>query len=141
MSRTAEIEFSFARPVGVRQILAAFNEVQATPTARGDFTYFSDGMYDWLQTSADSFSSVVDLLERQSTAGEPVGIEVNWPDVIGGNLVLGSGRESATLLLSSGSRRVSSGSAFVDLGWYMRLLVPALEPIGLFAISARDEEQ
>ena len=141
MSRTAEIEFSFARPVGVRRLLAAFKTVQATPTIKDEITYFSDGMYDWLQASTESLPSVVDVLESQSNAGEPVGIEVNWPDAVGGNLVLHSGRESATLLLSSGSRRVSSQSVFVDLGWYMRSLVPALEPIGLFAVSARDEEQ
>jgi hypothetical protein len=127
--------------MSLRQLLAAFRAVGATPGTKEAIAYFSDSMYDWRQASTESLPLVLDLLESQSNSGEPVGIEINWPDAVGGNLVLHSGRESAVLLLSSGSRKVASGSQFVDLGWYIRSLVPALEPIGLFAIFARDEEQ
>lgn len=137
MSRVASLYLYLTRPVGIGEIMAAIGRYGAHPSSRSGILYFLDDLYDWTDAPVDELSGVLGMLESQAIS-EPVGIEVNWPDEAGGNLVFHPGRARLSILFSADSRKIHPGSEFVDVGWYLRTLVPALEPYGLYAVETRD---
>jgi hypothetical protein len=104
----------------------------------GQVTYHADAMYDWTDTPLDELESVLVLLAARSMIGEPVGIEVNWPDVVGGNIELHADRRLVTFILSAGCRKVTESLPFADMGWYLNTLIPAFVPLGLGGVTSTD---
>ena len=137
MSRNADIDFHFARPLTLEEIYRAFVGTGASAVGvSGRVTYHVD--YDWTDAPPDELEVVLGLLADRSGCGEPVGIEVNWPDVVGGNIGLFGDRRVVTFILSAGCRKVSETLPFADMGWYLNALIPALIPLGLGGVVSTD---
>jgi hypothetical protein len=95
-------------------------------------------MYDWTDAPADELEAVLASLAGQSLQGEPVGIEVNWSGVVGGNVELQQGRRVVSFILSGGCRKLVDSAPFADMGWYLSRLIPALVPLGLAGVVTTD---
>ena len=138
VSRSVDIDFHFGSQLALDNVVQAFGAAGAIPVTHGLVTYHSDSMYDWTDAPADELETILTLLARQSMQGEPVGIEVNWPGVVGGNVGLLQGRRVVTFILSADCRRLVDSAPFADMGWYLNTLVPALVPLGLVGVVTTD---
>ncbi|MFI5758368.1 hypothetical protein [Streptomyces sp. NPDC051569] len=100
-----------------------------------------DGMFDWIQDADDDLSRIILEMGDTRWSRGIVGISLMFSgSAQGGDLLFQPGRSVISFLISINRKNLSKSSKFCDLGWYLDRLVPALEPLGLVEIEARDSE-
>ncbi|MFI8854660.1 hypothetical protein ACIGW3_31260 [Streptomyces sp. NPDC053499] len=140
MSRSADIDFTFAEEVGVYAGVHQLLQHGACFDFEGAVSYVldEDGMFDWRRTDVERLGRVVELAAEADRSATTFGITgILDRHGTGGDFLFQPGRKTISFAAEV-NRRVLSGSTFCDFGWYLRRLVPVFEPFGLCAIEASE---
>jgi hypothetical protein len=141
LSRSADLDFTFAHPVEPRKILSRFIDAGIHLARRGEISYVldEDGMFDWLKMGSDQLNLLMSSAQDADPERVTFGISVFLDEEeTGGDLLIHPGRKSLSFLAEINRRNISNTSKFCDLGWYIHRLVPVFEPMGLLEIEAHD---
>ncbi|MEU3604558.1 hypothetical protein AB0E83_03740 [Streptomyces sp. NPDC035033] len=138
-SRTADIDFTFARELTVRTTVEA---LAATGWALEEPLWYmvnDDDMYDWKSATRDHTQDVLALLDAPEHVNHHAGVCVYHEQAsTGGRLLFFPGRLACSFTPSIDRRRLPGSAGFTDLSWYMHTLVPPLLTVGLESYEARD---
>ncbi|MEU1518524.1 hypothetical protein ABZ490_41355 [Streptomyces sp. NPDC005811] len=141
MSRTVDIDFTFGEAISVLDALDALLGSGLRMPSDTEVLYLldEDGMFEWQKAPASDVDDVISRLADKQWEDRVVGMTLLLPDgPHGGDLLFHPGRTSVSFVVAVHPRLLSGSSRFCDLGWYLERLVPALEPLGLAEIEARD---
>ena len=141
MSRRAELDFTFARPVEPQEALSRLIDAGIQLARGGEISYVldEDGMFDWVKLDSDQLNVLMNSGQDADPERVTFGISVFLDeDETGGDLLIHPGRKSLSFLAEINRRNISATSKFCDLGWYLHRLVPVFEPMGLHEIEAHD---
>lgn len=97
--------------------------------------------YEWKSAGESSLPMVVEEMKRTVASGEAAGVRLWWPgEETGGNLLFMADGKFVSFLPVHQPKCISEAfPKFIDNGWYVARLVPALAPLGLSGIRTRDE--
>jgi len=142
VTRSVSIDVSFAVPVDVSVAVRALIAGGMRHRARDEVVYLidKDGLFDWKRASASLVCEVLSEMADPRWRDRVVGMTLHFPDGdgdVGGDLLFHPGRTSASFVACVNTRRLP-GSVFCDTGWYLRRLVPLLEPLCLTEIGTMD---
>ncbi|MEH0446082.1 MULTISPECIES: hypothetical protein [unclassified Streptomyces] len=141
MSRTVDIDFTFGEAISVSEVLHALLGAGLRMPSDTEVPYLvdEDGMFEWQKAAASDVDDVISRLADKRWEDRAVGMTLLLPDgPHGGDLLFHPGRTSVSFVVAVHPRYLPDSSRFCDLGWYLARLVPALEPLGLAEIEARD---
>ncbi|MDI3409055.1 hypothetical protein [Streptomyces cavernicola] len=141
MSRSAEIDFSFYDPVEVSGVLRRLEARGVVLKNEGEVSYIldSDDMFDWVRVGADEFDRVLLEVDAASSVQATFVVSALFEGTdSGGEIIFHKGRTEVSFSATVNRRYVAPGSHFCDFGWYLDILVPALESLGLRELEARD---
>jgi hypothetical protein len=143
VSRTVDIDFTFAEPISVSEVLHALLSagLRAPSDAEVPYLIDEDGMFEWQKATASDLYDVISGLADKRWEDRVVGMTLLLPDgPHGGDLLFHPGRTSVSFVVAVHPRLLPGSSRFCDLGWYLARLIPVLEPLGLSEIEARDAQ-
>ncbi|MDX5563230.1 hypothetical protein PYK79_07845 [Streptomyces sp. ID05-04B] len=141
MSRTVDIDFTFGEAISVSEVLYALLGTGLRMPSDTEVPYLvdEDGMFEWQKAAASDVDDVISRLADKRWEDRAVGMTLLLPDgPHGGDLLFHPGQTSVSFVVAVHPRHLPDSSRFCDLGWYLARLVPALEPLGLAEIEARD---
>ncbi|MEH0590051.1 hypothetical protein QA942_40995 [Streptomyces sp. B21-106] len=141
VSRTVDIDFTFGEAISVSEVLHALLGAGLRMPSDTEVPYLVDEGRHVRVAEGGRFRRG----RRHLPAGDKrwedraVGMTLLLPDgPHGGDLLFHPGRTSVSFVVAVHPRYLPDSSRFCDLGWYLARLVPALEPLGLAEIEARD---
>ncbi|WP_327355364.1 hypothetical protein [Streptomyces sp. NBC_01304] len=141
MSRTADIDFSFHDPVAISNVLHALVENGVSFQHQGEVSYVLDlnGMFEWIQVPENELSRVTAEADGAHARSSIFAISAYFTEQnTGGEFMFHKDRKEVSFMATINRRHVFESSKFCDFGWYLDRLVPALEPLGLSELVARD---
>ena len=143
MSRTVDIDFTFAESISVSELLHALVSAGLHLSSDAEVSYLidEDGMFEWQKAAASDVDDVISRLADKRWEDRVVGMTLLLPEgPHGGDLLFHPGRTSVSFVVAVHPRILPGSSRFCDLGWYLARLIPVLEPMGLSEIEARDTQ-
>ncbi|MGW6854286.1 hypothetical protein ACWGCK_36835 [Streptomyces virginiae] len=140
MSRTADIDLVFARPVTVDAVVRALaGEGWSLQEPLGIYVVNNDDLFDWQSTSADQAAEVLTVVDSPDNIDYLVGVCIYHSAAgTGGQLLLHAGRSHCSFIPTIDRRGLSEAPALTDMAWYLNALVPPLLAMGLASYEARD---
>ncbi|MFG2593896.1 hypothetical protein [Streptomyces sp. NPDC048438] len=139
-SRTADIDFTFARELTVRATIGAL--AAAGWALEEPLSYMvndDDDLYDWRSTTRDHTQEVLADLDAPEHVNHHVAVCIyHGAANTGGQLLFFPGRMTCSFIPTINRRRLPDSVDFTDLSWYMHTLVPPLLMIGLKSYEACD---
>ncbi|MGA4797900.1 hypothetical protein [Streptomyces lavendulocolor] len=140
MSRDTDFVFTFARPVGLGDVLDALGAAGWVPDDMGSITYnvdLEDG--DAQQRPMDEFPAAVAELEQGVATGHISTIKLTWRDTgTGGSFFFYPSGDRLMLAPILNTRTRADHPDFLDLEWYMSRLLGPLAGIGLNGVETTD---
>ncbi|MEV6682331.1 hypothetical protein AB0N09_36550 [Streptomyces erythrochromogenes] len=142
-SRDADIDFTFACPTTVRDVLAALTGAGwSAPMPLGGVSYMindADDMYEWYDTTPDGLGEALALLDAPGNLPYTVALNVYHSEAeTGGMLMFMPGRTEVSFTPATDRRPIPAAPDFTDLAWYLQALVPALVTAGLEGYAAQE---
>ncbi|MFJ6051621.1 hypothetical protein [Streptomyces sp. NPDC092307] len=138
-SRTADIDFTFARELTVRTTIAALAATGWVLEKPLSYMVNDDGLYDWRSTTHDHTQDVLAVLDAPEHVNHHVAVCIYHGEAsTGGQLLFFPGRMTCTFIPTINRRHLPDSADFTDLSWYMHTLVPPLLTIGLKSYEACD---
>lgn len=139
MGRSVDIDVAFASPVNAADVIAWLRGSGLSPVVEGVISYHLTDEFDWTSEPAANVADIAKRIAVHSAEGDTVGIAMVWPDTeFGVSLLCAGDGMQVSFLLSATKKLVVGSSTFVDFGWYLNRLVPALEPHGLLSVVCHD---
>jgi hypothetical protein len=138
-SRTADIDFTFAREVTVRATIGALAATGWALEEPLSYMVNHDDLYDWQSTTCDHMQDVLAVLDAPEHANHDVAVSIYHGEAsTGGQLLFFPGRTTCSFIPTINRRCLPASAQFTDLSWYMHTLVPPLLTVGLKGYEARD---
>ena len=141
MSRTADIDFAFARTVTVDAVVRALAGAgwSLEEPLGISFMVNDDGLFGWKSTSTDQEAKVLSVVDAPGNINCLVGVCIYHPTAkTGGQLLFHAGRSECAFIPSIDRRSLSGAPSLTDMAWYVNALVPPLLTVGLTGYEARD---
>ncbi|MFG3116775.1 hypothetical protein ACGF4C_20545 [Streptomyces sp. NPDC048197] len=135
-----DIDFTFAAPLDPRTAVNGLLEAGVSVNYEGLLSYVldRDGMFDWKRVDISRLADVLDWASSCEFGGATFGISIIFDGDRGGDLLFLPERKELSFLVTINRKTLTPLSKFCDFGWYLRRLVPVLEPMGLAEIELRD---
>ncbi|MFI9470853.1 hypothetical protein ACIHBQ_25710 [Streptomyces sp. NPDC052492] len=142
MTRTVSTDFSFASPVDVSATVDTLIKGGMTPTHDDEVAYLidEDGLFDWKRSPAHLLTEILVEMDDPRWRDRVVGMTLLFPDsegITGGDLLFHPDRACLSYIVCVNPKLLPD-SRFCDTGWYLRRLVPLLEPLGLTEVETQD---
>ncbi|MFF3127439.1 hypothetical protein ACFVRD_35260 [Streptomyces sp. NPDC057908] len=138
-SRTADIDFTFAREVTVRTIVEALATSGWSLEEPLSYMVNDTDLYDWQSTTNDHTGEVLALLDAPEHAKYHVAVCVYHGQAgTGGQLLFFPHRTACSFSPTINRRSLPGSAGFTDVSWYLHALVPPLLALGLEGYEARD---
>ncbi|MBD0740268.1 hypothetical protein [Streptomyces sp. CBMA29] len=138
-SRTADIDFTFARELMVRTSIRALAAAGWALEEPLSYMVNDDDLYDWQSTTRDHTQDVLAILDAPENSHHHVAVCIYHAEAnTGGLLLFYPGRMSCSFTPTINRRRLPDSVDFTDLSWYMHTLVPPLLTVGLKSYEACD---
>ncbi|MFF2008324.1 hypothetical protein ACFVWY_04495 [Streptomyces sp. NPDC058195] len=138
-SRTADIDFTFARELTVRTTVGALAVTGWALEQPLSYMVNDDGLYDWQSTTRAHMQDVLVVLDAPAHANHHVAVCVYHDGAnTGGQLLFSPGRMACSFIPTINRRCLPDAVDFTDLSWYMHTLVPPLLTVGLTSYEACD---
>jgi hypothetical protein len=138
-SRSADIDFTFAREVTVRTAVEALATTGWSLEEPLSYVVNDNDLYDWQSTTSDRAGEVLALLDAPEHATYHVVVCVYHAQAgTGGQLLFFPHRTACSFSPTINRRSLPSSPGFTDVSWYLHTLVPALLTVGLDGYEARD---
>lgn len=128
MTRTSDIEFTFAEPLSIREVLHVLQEAGLTLAESDQVSYVidRDKMFDWTTANASRLPDVIDEADQADSRLTTFGITSYFGNgTHGGDLLFHQGRKEISFIVTV-NKRTMLDSVFCDFGWYLSRLVPPL---------------
>ncbi|WP_225850133.1 hypothetical protein [Streptomyces sp. HPF1205] len=141
MSRSADIDLSFARPVTVGSLIHQLGSSDwKTKEPLGvSFMIEDDGDFDWQRGDPENSNAIIASLDAVENVGLHVGVAIYCEAAeTGGSLLFFPGRKEVSFMPNINRKPLIEGSNMTDIPWYLSQLVPPLLTIGLNGYEARD---
>ncbi|MFJ8697339.1 hypothetical protein [Streptomyces roseolilacinus] len=138
-SRTADIDFTFARQLTVRTTIGALAATGWTLEEPLSYMVNDDDLYDWQSTTRDRTQDVLAVLDAPEHANHHVAVCIYHGEAsTGGQLLFFPYRMTCSFTPTINRRHLPDSVDFTDLSWYMHTLVPPLLTVGLKSYEAID---
>lgn len=140
VTRTSDMDFTFAEPLSIRETLRSLHETGLTFTQSDQISYVidRDKMFDWTKESASRLHDILGEADRAEPGLTTFGITSYFGSSIhGGDLLFHEDRLEISFIAAV-NKRTLPGSQFCDFGWYLSRLIPPLEQLGLVEFTATD---
>jgi hypothetical protein len=141
MTRSADIDFEFSRVVSISETLNSLFDRGASPHGGSGISYVLDenGSFDWIQAESSDIDRIISTAESSDPSSSTFIISIFFNGTqVGGEILFHKERRAISFMATVNRRHISDSSVFCDFGWYLERLVPALEPLGLSEVTARD---
>lgn len=141
LSRAADIDFTFHSPIEISSTLHNLSRAGITFLNDGKVKYVIDEnmMFDWTEADETNLERVISAASESDPQTTTFVISIFFSGYgTGGELLFHLGRKEVSFMATIHRRHLSESSEFCDFGWYLERLVPALEPMGLSEVAARD---
>jgi hypothetical protein len=141
LSRSADIDFTFYTPIEISCTLRNLSKSGVTFLNQGKVNYVIDenGMFDWTEAAETELPRVVAAASESDPESTTFVISILFSGfATGGELLFHRGRKELSFMATVHRRHLAGPSEFCDFGWYLERMVPALEPLGLSEVTARD---
>ncbi|WP_181793307.1 hypothetical protein [Streptomyces sp. WELS2] len=140
MSRTVDIDLTFARAVNVSAFVQLLLESGMRASCNGEISYLidDDGMFEWNKGAPSEVEGILSAMGHERVSDCTVGITLYFPDSSSGaDFLFHPDRESVSCVIAV-NPKLLEGSVFCDIGWYAARLIPWLEPLHLIGVETRD---
>ncbi|MCF3964383.1 hypothetical protein [Streptomyces fuscigenes] len=144
MSRTADIDFTFVRPVTLGSVVRAIEPSGWSAEEPLGVSYLidEDDDFDWERAEPAEARSVLARLDAADSGATHVGVSLFSREAgTGGLMLFFPGRTMATFTPSINRRPLVDGSSLTDVAWYVGQLAGPLVELGLSGYTARDLEE
>ncbi len=142
MSRTADIDFSFAEPLSVSRVVQALAPARWGLAEPNGVSYAVEddlGDLDWELFSREQPGDVLRVLDSPERVQQQVGLSIYHVDArTGGTLLFFPGRVDMSFVPEIDRRSHAIGREFTDVPWYLEMLLPGLVSVGLTGYVAED---
>lgn len=141
MTRSADIDFNFDRPVSASEVLHSFlrSGFRLSHDGLASYVLDDDDMYDWKQVDDSRIEEIISLEAESNPEQTAFGISLFLDDHgTGGDLLFHRGRKSVSFMIEINRRTISRSSKICDFGWYLERMAPIMESLGITEIVARD---
>ncbi|MEU6736623.1 hypothetical protein ABZ929_26110 [Streptomyces physcomitrii] len=140
MSRSTDIDFVFAVALDARDVFDRLSNGGIHFNIEGKLCFVIDEeeLFDWESTDWALRNTVID----QAVSRGPQEVRFGFTGMLdsrhGGDFLLHLGWRRLSFMAEINRKTLHTASAIGDIGWYLEKLVPALAPLGIQSIEARD---
>ncbi|MGQ4512348.1 hypothetical protein [Streptomyces sp. DW26H14] len=141
MSRTADIDFTFVRPVTVASVVRALEPFGWSTEEPLGVSHLldEDEDFDWQRGEPADAEAILARLDAADATATHVGVSLFSKEAgTGGLLLFFPGRTVISFAPSINRRPLAEGSSLTDVSWYLGQLAGPLAELGMSGYTARD---